>query len=162
VRPLAPSPAWMLVTPYCKRTRPGRGTNMKAAGFPPPSLAPAAFPSPLRAPSRADPSGLGHAATFSLVGPGTPPVSKRRHPCSTSLLPIKTVRGRLPHSVFCHSHSVLTAKPIPIPSCLSFSFPLSAKPIHISIPGYHMSFSFPLPQSLFPFPRASHAKLKLN
>jgi hypothetical protein len=24
----------MLVTPYCKRTRPGRGTNTKAAGFP--------------------------------------------------------------------------------------------------------------------------------
>jgi hypothetical protein len=35
VRPLAPSPAWTLVTPYCKRTRPGRGTNTKAAGFPP-------------------------------------------------------------------------------------------------------------------------------
>jgi hypothetical protein len=72
VRPLAPSPAWTLVTPYCKRTRPGRGTNTKVAGFPPPSLAPAAFFSPLHAPSRADPSGLGHAATFSLVGPGTP------------------------------------------------------------------------------------------
>jgi hypothetical protein len=27
-------PAWTLVTPYCKRTRPGRGTNTKAAGFP--------------------------------------------------------------------------------------------------------------------------------
>jgi hypothetical protein len=26
-------PAWTLVTPYCKRTRPGRGTNTKAAGF---------------------------------------------------------------------------------------------------------------------------------
>jgi hypothetical protein len=35
VRPLAPSPAWTLVTPYCKRTRPGRGTNTKATGFPP-------------------------------------------------------------------------------------------------------------------------------
>jgi hypothetical protein len=35
VRPLAPSPAWTLVTPYCKRTRPGRRTNTKAAGFPP-------------------------------------------------------------------------------------------------------------------------------
>jgi hypothetical protein len=31
-------PAWTLVTPYCKRTRPGRGTNTKAAGFPPLSL----------------------------------------------------------------------------------------------------------------------------
>jgi hypothetical protein len=35
-------PAWTLVIPYCKRTRPGRGTNTKAAGFPPLSLA--AFP----------------------------------------------------------------------------------------------------------------------
>jgi hypothetical protein len=29
VRPLAPSPAWTLVTPYCKRTRPGRGTRTR-------------------------------------------------------------------------------------------------------------------------------------
>jgi hypothetical protein len=72
VRPLAPSPAWTLVTPYCKRTRPGRGTNTKAAGFPPPSLAPAALSSPLRAPSRADPSGLGHAATFHSSAQGPP------------------------------------------------------------------------------------------
>jgi hypothetical protein len=28
------SPTWTLVTSYCKRTRPGRGTNTKAAGFP--------------------------------------------------------------------------------------------------------------------------------
>jgi hypothetical protein len=35
-------PAWTLVTPYCKRTRPGRGTNTKAAGFPP--LTPVSFP----------------------------------------------------------------------------------------------------------------------
>jgi hypothetical protein len=65
-------PAWTLVTPYCKRTRPGRGTNTKAARFPPltPVSSPAAFP-PLRAPSRADPSGLGHAATVysSVQGP---------------------------------------------------------------------------------------------
>jgi hypothetical protein len=27
-------PAWTLVTPYCKRTRPRRGTNTKAVGFP--------------------------------------------------------------------------------------------------------------------------------
>jgi hypothetical protein len=58
----------MLVTPYCKRTRPGRGTNTKAAGFPPLSR----LLSPLRARPHADPSGLGHATTFSLVGPGTP------------------------------------------------------------------------------------------
>jgi hypothetical protein len=78
VRPLAPSPAWTLVTPYCKRTRPGRGTNTKAAGFPPLSRpSPATF-LPLRARPRADPSGLGHAATFHLSAQG-PPVSKHRH-----------------------------------------------------------------------------------
>jgi hypothetical protein len=63
-------PTWTLVTPYCKRTRPGRETNTKAAGFPFYARLPLAFP-PLRAPSRADPSGLGHAATIysSVQGP---------------------------------------------------------------------------------------------
>jgi hypothetical protein len=62
-------PARTLVTPYCKRTRPGRGTNTKAAGFPFYACLPPV--SPLRAPSRADPSGLGHAATIysSVQGP---------------------------------------------------------------------------------------------
>jgi hypothetical protein len=65
LKPLAPSPAWTLVTPYCKRTRPGRGTNTKAAGFPPLSRrSPAASLSPLRARPRARPIWLGHAATF--------------------------------------------------------------------------------------------------
>jgi hypothetical protein len=65
VRPLAPSPAWTLVTPYCKRTRPGRGTNTKAAGFPPISrLSPAASLPPFALGLALDPSGLGHAATF--------------------------------------------------------------------------------------------------
>jgi hypothetical protein len=73
VWPLAPSPAWTLVTPYCKRTRPGRGTNTKAAGFLPLSRPPpAAFPSPLRARPRADPSGLGHAETFHSSAQGPP------------------------------------------------------------------------------------------
>jgi hypothetical protein len=72
VRPLAPSPAWTLVTPYCKRTRLGRGTNTKAAGFPPLSRpSPATF-LPLRARPRADPSGLGHAATFHSSAQGPP------------------------------------------------------------------------------------------
>jgi hypothetical protein len=81
VRPLAPSPAWTLVTPYCKRTRPGRGTNTKAAGFPPLSRrSPAASLSPLRARPRVDPSGLGHATTFTRRL-RDPPVSKhRQHP----------------------------------------------------------------------------------
>jgi hypothetical protein len=79
VRPLAPSPAWTFVTPYCKHTRPGRGTNTKAAGFPPLSCrSPAASLSPLRARLRVDPSGLGHAVTFTRRL-RDPPVSKRRH-----------------------------------------------------------------------------------
>ena len=70
VRPLAPSPVWTLVTPYCKRTRPGRGANTKAAGFTSHACLPLAS-SPLRAPSRVDPSGLGHVATIhsSVRGP---------------------------------------------------------------------------------------------
>jgi hypothetical protein len=72
LKPLAPSPAWTLVTPYCKRTRPGRGTNTKAAGFPPLSR-----PSPA---TSLPPFALGLASTHlgwgtrrhSLVGLGTP------------------------------------------------------------------------------------------
>jgi hypothetical protein len=72
VRPLAPSPAWTLVTPYCKRTRPGRGTNTKAAGFPPLSRpSPAAFFPPSRSASRR-PIWAGARGDISLVGPGTP------------------------------------------------------------------------------------------
>jgi hypothetical protein len=42
---LSLSPTRTLVTPYCKRTRPGRGTNTKAAGFPfYACLPPAPFP----------------------------------------------------------------------------------------------------------------------
>jgi hypothetical protein len=77
-RPLAPSPAWTLVTPYCKRTRPGRGTNTKAAGFPPLSR-----PSPA---ASLPPFALGLAPTHLGWGtrrhltrqPRDPPVSKRR------------------------------------------------------------------------------------
>jgi hypothetical protein len=73
VRPLAPSPVWTLVTPYCKRTRPGRGTNTKAAGFPPLSRpSPATSLSPLRALPCVDPSGLGHAATLHSSAQGPP------------------------------------------------------------------------------------------
>jgi hypothetical protein len=69
VRPLAPPPAWTLVTPYCKRTRPGRGTNTKAAGFPPLSR-PSPFPHS-RSVSRR-PIWAGARGDISLVGPGTP------------------------------------------------------------------------------------------
>jgi hypothetical protein len=66
------SPAWTLVTPYCKRTRPGRGTNTKAAGFPPLSRpSPATSLPPFALAHALDPSGLGHVA-HSLVGLGTP------------------------------------------------------------------------------------------
>jgi hypothetical protein len=72
VRPLAPSPAWTLVIPYCKRTRPGRGTNTKAAGFPPLSRPyPATFLPPSRSASRR-PIWAGARSDISLVGPGTP------------------------------------------------------------------------------------------
>jgi hypothetical protein len=71
-------PRGTLVTPYCKRTRPGRGTNTKAARFPPLSLSPAAF-SPLRAPSRADPSRLWHAATFHSSVQGPPGLETPTH-----------------------------------------------------------------------------------
>jgi hypothetical protein len=78
LRPLAPSPAWTLVTPYCKRTRPGRGTNTKAAGFPPLSRrSPAASLSPLRARPRARPIWAGargdiHSSAQGPPGLGTP------------------------------------------------------------------------------------------
>jgi hypothetical protein len=70
---------WTLVTPYYKRTRPGRGTNTKAAGF-----IPLSCPSPA---TSLPPFALGLAPTH--LGWGTrrhftrrlrdPPVSKRRH-----------------------------------------------------------------------------------
>jgi hypothetical protein len=62
-QPLSLSPARTLVTPYCKRIRPGRRTT-RGHGFPPSVSSPCV-------PSRADPSGLGHAATIysSVQGP---------------------------------------------------------------------------------------------
>jgi hypothetical protein len=56
-------PSRMLVTPYCKRIHPGRRTT-RGSGFP-------SLVFPPCAPSRADPSGLGHAATIysSVQGP---------------------------------------------------------------------------------------------
>jgi hypothetical protein len=69
-----PSPAWTLVTPYCKRTRPGRGTNTKAAGFPPLSrwsLA-ASLLSPLRARPRARPIWAGARGNTHSSARGTP------------------------------------------------------------------------------------------
>jgi hypothetical protein len=55
------SPSRTLVTPYCKRIRPGRRTTRATV----PLIAPPCVP------SRADPSGVGHAATIysSVQGP---------------------------------------------------------------------------------------------
>jgi hypothetical protein len=69
--------AWTLVTPYCKGTRPGRGTNTKAAGFPFLRLSPSGFLPPSRSVSR-QPIWAGARGDNLLVGPGTPPGSKRR------------------------------------------------------------------------------------
>ena len=72
MKPLAPSLAWTLVTPYCKRTRPGRGTNTKAAGFPPLSRPSPATSLPHFALGLA-PTHLGWGTRrHSLVGLGTP------------------------------------------------------------------------------------------
>jgi hypothetical protein len=56
---LSPPLSRALVTPYCKRIRPGRRITRAAVLFPP------------CVPSRADPYGLGHAATIysSVQGP---------------------------------------------------------------------------------------------
>jgi hypothetical protein len=79
VRPLAPSPVWTLVTPYCKRTRPGRGTNTKAAGFPPLSRPSSATSLPPFALGLA-PTHLGWDTRRHFTRrPRDPPVSKRRH-----------------------------------------------------------------------------------
>jgi hypothetical protein len=68
---LSLSPTRTLVTPYCKRTRPERGTNTKAAGFPfYVCLPPALFP-PSRSVSRR-PIWAGARGDNLLVGPGTP------------------------------------------------------------------------------------------
>jgi hypothetical protein len=62
-------PAWTLVTPYCKRTRPGRGTNTKAAGFHLSRLSPSGFFPPSRSVSRR-PIWAGARDDNLLVGPG--------------------------------------------------------------------------------------------
>jgi hypothetical protein len=63
-------PTRTLITPYCKRTRPGRGTNTKAAGFPFYACLPPVFP-PSRSVSRR-PIWAGARGDNLLVGPGTP------------------------------------------------------------------------------------------
>jgi hypothetical protein len=72
LEPLAPSLAWTLVIPYCKRTRPGRWMNTKAAGFPPLSRrSPATSPPPFALTLASTHLGWG-TRRHSLVGLGTP------------------------------------------------------------------------------------------
>jgi hypothetical protein len=61
-------PTRMFVTPYCKRTRPRRRTNTKAAGFP---FTPVSFFPPSCSVSRR-PIWAGARCDNLLVGPGTP------------------------------------------------------------------------------------------
>jgi hypothetical protein len=63
-------PTRMLVTPYCKRTRPGRGTTRRPR-VSPLRLSPSGFP-PSRSVSRR-PIWAGAHGDNLLVGPGTPP-----------------------------------------------------------------------------------------
>jgi hypothetical protein len=66
-------PAWTLVTPYYKRTRPGRGTNTKAAGFHLARPSPSGCLHPSRSVSRR-PIWARARGDNLLVGPGTPRV----------------------------------------------------------------------------------------
>jgi hypothetical protein len=77
----------MLVTPYCKRIRPGRRTTRAAVPF---SVPPCVL-------SRADPSGLGHAATIysSVQGPPeveTPTITKANKMMKLWILMIKILQ----------------------------------------------------------------------
>jgi hypothetical protein len=115
------SPTRTLVTPYCKRTRPGRRTTRR------PRVPPlfACLLSPLRAPSRADPSGLGHAATIYSSVQGPPGVEM---PTATignvrqSGAP--TARSKLPFAEVSEIHPLYVISPVcqlrkaePRPSC---------------------------------------------
>jgi hypothetical protein len=103
VRPLAPSPVWTLVTPYYKRTRPGRGTNTKAAGFPPLSRRPPATSLPpsrsvSRRPIWAGARGDIHSSAQGPPGLETPTnVDTRfsKHKIHPSVSEILYLRGRL-------------------------------------------------------------------
>jgi hypothetical protein len=65
-------PAWTLVTPYCKRTRPGCGANTKVAGSTSHACLPPAASPPFRSASRR-PIWAGARDDDLLIGPGTPP-----------------------------------------------------------------------------------------
>jgi hypothetical protein len=98
----------MLVTPYCKRTRPGRGTNTKAAGFPPLSRrSPAAsLLSPFRARPRARPIWAGARNDTHSSARGTPR-SRNADICDQE---DETVQHILSNCVFTRQfwHNILT------------------------------------------------------
>jgi hypothetical protein len=91
---LSLSPSRTLVTPYCKRIRPGRRITRVAVPFFPPCV-----------PSRADPSGLGHAATIysSVQGPpGVEMPTNDNHDELDTCLISKTNMGWLWHRRLAH------------------------------------------------------------
>jgi hypothetical protein len=120
--------------------------------------------SPLRAPSHADPSGLGHAATIYSSVQGPPGVET---PTYIYILLIKAVRGRLPFRVL--------SFPFPFPA-LSFSFsplrkahfhsrlPFRVLPVfcHSHYPLPTLSFSFPIPANLIPIPTCISGLTKIK
>jgi hypothetical protein len=79
---LSLSPTRTLVTPYCKRIRPGRRTTRR-------SRVPLCCFAPLCIPSRADPSGLGHATTIYSSVQGPPGVKTLTPAEAVSLLFIR-------------------------------------------------------------------------
>jgi hypothetical protein len=122
---LSLSPTRTLVTPYFKRTRPGRGTNTKAASFPFHVGLPLAFP-PSRSVSRR-PIWAGARDDNLLVGPGTP----RGRNADRSSVPnlegnhapdrLQWLSGGAPDCPVCHStegKDSLPCWPPTTPSCL--------------------------------------------
>jgi hypothetical protein len=84
------SPTRTLVTPYCKRIHPPWAQdNTKAAVFP-------LLFSPLCVPSRADPSGMGHAATIYSSVQGPPGVETPTNGHAPSSLASHQTRRRRP------------------------------------------------------------------
>jgi hypothetical protein len=109
--------------------------------------------SPPCIPSRADPSGLGHTATIysSVQGPPQGRNADRSvllHSFSNSLK--SNGQEHLDHPLILPQHTPPHAhgRQFDIDEAIIFIF------CGVLIP---LSFSFPLPQSSFPFPRASHA-----
>jgi hypothetical protein len=102
---LSHSPSRTLVTSYCKRTRPGRRTTQR------PRVSPFAVLPPLRAPSRANPSGLGHTTTIYSSVQGPPGVET-----PTTIIPLLPPQVASPDRCFPRGHA---DRPSPLPSTSS-------------------------------------------